>query len=237
MKNFLIIGGIFGGCLVAFLLSYLYVSQSGVPASKQPTRPPIDIAALRVKAEHADAQAQADLGDAYANGDGVTNSYTEAAKWYRLAADQTNAAGLFGIGQLYEAGQGVRKDTAEAAKLYRQAAELGSAGAQYNLGFMYETGRGLPLDQAQAAKWMLLSAEQGEPVAQYDIGLRYFVGSGMATNKVEALKWLILATAHGQADASDKQAQVKKAMTRAQIGEAEKLAAAFSARHGLSAGN
>src|SRR5215467_4719189 len=99
MKNLLVIGAIFGGCAAAFLLSYLYVAQPTAPKANIPKRPPVDIAALRTKAEHGDAQAQAELGDAYANGEGVTNSYAEAAKWYRLAAAQTNAAGQFGLGQ------------------------------------------------------------------------------------------------------------------------------------------
>jgi uncharacterized protein len=230
MKKFLVIGGIFGGCAAAFLASYLYISRPEVPAQNAPKRPPIDMTALLAKAQGGDAQAQADLGDAYANGDGVTNSYAEAAKWYRLAADQTNAAGLFGLGQLCEAGQGVPKDLAKAVKLYREAADQGLPGAQYTLGFMYEAGRGLPVNQVEAAKWYLKAAEQGEPLAQYDIGQRYDLGVGVSVDRVEALKWLILAANQGQADSSARRDKVKRALSRAEIKEAERRASAISAK-------
>ena len=39
-------------------------------------------------AEQGDASAQAILGSMYNNGKGVTQDYTEAVKWYTLAAEQ-----------------------------------------------------------------------------------------------------------------------------------------------------
>ncbi len=36
--------------------------------------------------------------------------YTEAAKWYRLAAEQSNAEGQRGLGSMYVAGQDVPQD-------------------------------------------------------------------------------------------------------------------------------
>jgi TPR repeat protein len=230
MKKILILGSIFGGCAAAFLLSYAYISQPSVATPNLSKRPPIDITALTAKAAHGDAQAQASLGDAYVNGDGVTNSYAEAAKWYRLAADQTNAAGQFGLGQLYEAGRGVPKDQTQAIKFYREAADQGLAGAQYTLGFLYEGGRGLPVNQTEAAKWYFKAAEQGDPLAQYDIGQRYDLGVGVAVDRVEALKWFILAANQGQRDSVARRDRVKHALSRSEIAEAERRATAISVK-------
>ena len=227
MKKFLIMGGIFGGCAAAFLLAYVYVSRPDAAQPNPSKGPPLDIAAVRAKAEGGDAPAEAQLGDAYANGVGVTNSYAEAAKWYRLATDQTNAAGQYGLGQLYEAGRGVPKDLAQALKLYRQAAEEGLPAAQYTLGFLYEAGRGLPVNQPEAAKWYLKAAEQGDPLAQYDIGQRYDLGVGVAVDKVEALKWFILAAKQGQLDSVARRDKLKGALTHAEVTEAEKRAETF----------
>lgn len=230
MKKFLIIGGIFGGCAAAFLLAYLYVSQPSATTANPSKRPPIDISTLRTRAEQGNAKAQAELGDAYVSGEGLTNSYSEAAKWYRLAADQTNAAGQFGLGQLYEAGRGVPKDQTQAVKLYREAANQGLAAAQYTLGFLYEAGRGLPVNQTEAVKWYLKAAEQGDALAQYDIGQRYDIGVGVAVDRVEALKWFILAANQGQADSVARRDRVKNALSRAEIAEAERRASAISTK-------
>jgi len=45
------------------------------------------VAELRASAEDGDTSAQVDLGDAYASGRGVAQSYAEAARWYARAAD------------------------------------------------------------------------------------------------------------------------------------------------------
>jgi TPR repeat protein len=53
--------------------------------------PPQDIPALTAKAEAGDAEAQFQLGAAFAKGQGITNSYAEAARWYQRAVDQGHA--------------------------------------------------------------------------------------------------------------------------------------------------
>lgn len=232
MKKWLIIAGTFAGCAVAFVVSYFYVFQTpATPPANEKKLPPVDVPALRAKAESGDPQAQAELGDLHLKGEAVTNSYTEAAKWFKLAVAKGNAEGQLGLGQLYEAGQGgVPKDLAMAVKLYRQAADQGLAGAQYTLGFAYEAGHGVPANQAEAAKWYLKAAEQGDPLAQYDIAQRYDLGVGVAADHVEALKWFILAARQGQQDSAARGDKVKKNLSRSQIAEAQQRADAFVAK-------
>jgi len=60
--------------------------------------------------------------------------YAEAARLYRLAADQGNAQGQSGLGWFYEHGRGgAAKDDHEAARLYRLAADQGDAQGQNSL--------------------------------------------------------------------------------------------------------
>jgi TPR repeat protein len=69
------------------------------------------------------------LGDLYYNGLGVPQDFTEAAKWYRKAAEQEDAVeldyfsgALCRLGELYDRGLGVPKDHVEASKWYGKAA-------------------------------------------------------------------------------------------------------------------
>ena len=69
----------------------------------------------------------------YYKGEGVPQDYTEAMKWYRLAAEQGNAVGQYNLGLMYRKGEGVPQDDAEAVKWYSLAAEQGYYKAQHNL--------------------------------------------------------------------------------------------------------
>ena len=60
-------------------------------------------------------------------------SYEEAAKWYRLAAEESYLAASYFLGMLYEKGLGVEQSTAEAIKWYRKAAICGSTKARERL--------------------------------------------------------------------------------------------------------
>jgi len=109
------------------------------------------------------------------NGQGVLLDEAEAARWYRLAADQGYAGAQNNLGVMYQNGTGVPQDDAEALRLYRLAADQGNARAQNNLGFMYNSGRGIPQDYVEAHMWYNLAAAQltGEdrdlPVKNRDI--------------------------------------------------------------------
>lgn len=76
-----------------------------------------------------DPQAQFEKGLRYASGEGVEQSSTESAKWYRLAADAGHVEAQKRLGFLYATGKGVDQDYAEAEKWFRKAAENGAIGA------------------------------------------------------------------------------------------------------------
>jgi TPR repeat protein len=96
----------------------------------------------------------------YASGQGVPRDYVEAAKWYRLAADQGDALAETNLGLMYNFGDGVPQDYAEAVKWYRLGANHGDALAQTDLGLMYAEGQGVAQDFVQAEEWFTLAASR-----------------------------------------------------------------------------
>eukprot|EP01047_Picozoa_sp_COSAG01_P062468 COSAG01_NODE_7949_length_2979_cov_8.919792_1_plen_527_part_10 len=134
-------------------------------------------------------EAQLNLGVCYHMGRGVDKDETEAAKWYRKAAEQGQHDAQCNLGVCYEDGEGVDQDEAEAAKWYRKAAEQGHRWAQYNLGVCYHNGEGVEQDEAEAVKWYRKAAEQGNSDAQYSLGICYKHGDGVDKDEAEAVKW------------------------------------------------
>ena len=68
----------------------------------------------RIVAEKGDADAQCNLGIAYASGKAGPQDYEEAAKWFRLAAEQGQVTAQYNLGVAYAAGQGVPQDNLQA---------------------------------------------------------------------------------------------------------------------------
>ena len=147
------------------------------------------------------AAAQYYLGYCYYNGEGVTQDYTEAVKWYRKAAEQGNATAQNNLGNRYYYGEGVTQDYAEAVKWYRKAAEQGNAQAQCNLGYCYSNGEGVTQDYAEAVKWYRKAVEQGHVIAQNNLGYCYQAGIGVPKDVGKAVDWYTKAAEQGYATA------------------------------------
>jgi TPR repeat protein len=88
------------------------------------------LADIRTEAEKGDATAQCCLGARYVKGQGVTQDYVEAVKWFRKAADQNLAEAQYNLGLRYGSGQGVAKDGAEALKWFILSAAQGNEQAK-----------------------------------------------------------------------------------------------------------
>ena len=222
--------GLLAGCLLVGVgaIAWFRLSQPTTPAAEPPKR--VDLAALQAGADRGEATAQMNLGEVYAKGLSVTQSYKLAAKWYRLAADQSNAPAQLALGELYEVGQGVPRDEAEAAKWYRAAAEQGNPAAQYSLAILYVSGKGVRADAAEALKWYRAAAEQGDALSQFSLGMRYSEGRGVKADPVPAYQWLSLAADHGVAGAANARDALKNRMTGEQLAEAKKLVSEFTGR-------
>jgi TPR repeat protein len=58
----------------------------------------------------------------YAGGQGVPQDHDQAAKWYRLAADQGGAQASYNLGLAYAKGEGVSQDNITAHMYFNLAA-------------------------------------------------------------------------------------------------------------------
>lgn len=184
----------------------------------------------RKAAEQGDAEAQLQLGTAFLVGQGVATNLVEGVKWCRKAAEQGLAEAENKLGIALEEGWGIPKDYAEAAHWYQKAAEHGDQAAQNNLGVCYRDGTGVTQDYAQAVKWYRNAAEQGFASAQCNLGVCYMNGQGVPKNDIEAYKWLSLAAAQSSTNSVIWRDSIAESMSREEIVEAQRRAAAFVVR-------
>ena len=149
----------------------------------------------------AEAQAQFELGVAYATGDGESQDYHEALRLFRLAADQGNASAQYNLGWMYYHGNGVTRDYQVALKWFRLAADQGNATAQLWLGIMYANGIGAIQDDDEAERWYRLAADQGNADAQANLGWMYANNEGgtCCDDYEEMLRLFSLAAGQGNA--------------------------------------
>ena len=150
---------------------------------------------FRQYAERGEALAQFGLGFMYWNGQGIPQNYSEAVKWYGLAADQGNARAQYNLGVIYATG--VSHDYAQAAKWFRSAADQGYAPAQYNLAQLYDKGLNGSRDPAEAIRWYRRAADQNSILAQINLGFAYSEGKDVPQDYSEAVKWYRRAAEQG----------------------------------------
>jgi len=137
------------------------------------------------------ADAAFELGEAYANGQGVQSSQAESAKWYARAAEWGSPEGMAAIGGCYRYGMGVKKDWKEAVRWYTKAAELVN---EYwlTLADLYlfadeEADKNYP----EALKWYARAFEEaGAPEGATGAGNAYRLGGhGLPQDHAKATEW------------------------------------------------
>jgi uncharacterized protein len=116
---------------------------------------------LLASAERGTAEDQYNLGMRYERGISVTQSYSEAVHWYRLAAMQGYREGQYKICEMSERGQGLPQDYQEALRWCELAAEQGHGRAMFIIGRLYHTAHGVPNDLVRAHMWYNLATAHG----------------------------------------------------------------------------
>jgi hypothetical protein len=121
----------------------------------------------------------------------MAQDYSEAARWYRKAADQGLADAQYNLGQMYRRGQGVARNYSEAVRWYRKAADQGTVLAQRNLGIMYVQGQSVNQDDVVAHKWYNIAAAAGDKTAaKYrDLIATYMTAAQIAKAQRLAREW------------------------------------------------
>jgi TonB family protein len=88
----------------------------------------------------------------------VLQDYAQAAKWYRIAAEQGSSFAQSSLGWMHFQGRGVDQDSVLATGWFFKAAEQGEISAQCILGVLYAEGKATPPDYVQAHRWLSLCA-------------------------------------------------------------------------------
>ncbi|MGY8672134.1 MAG: tetratricopeptide repeat protein, partial [Verrucomicrobiia bacterium] len=92
---------------------------------------------LKTKAVKGDPESQYELALLYSSGQGVTQDYIEAVKWFKSSAEAGHAEAQNALGLCYDQGTGCNQNSAKAAQWYACGAEQGDPSAQNILGLSY----------------------------------------------------------------------------------------------------
>ena len=116
---------------------------------------PMLVAALLVPTAAAAQSSQASGDD---SGRGVPQDRSQAAAWYRKAAEQGDARAQFNLGLMYRYGPGYSPGLEEWAVMFHPAPGHTGPTAQGSPAAKYSPGSGIPKDYIEAHKWMCLAA-------------------------------------------------------------------------------
>ena len=144
---------------------------------------------VRGIANSGNANAQLLVGILYQMGAGGEEHLSDAAYYFRMAAEQGVASAQTNLGKCYLAGDGVSKDDIKAFEWFEKAAKQGDAEGQYQLGRCFEEGWGTEKIENLAFQYYNKSASQGYAKAQIQVGFCYLDGIGVAANNNGAFEW------------------------------------------------
>lgn len=151
-----------------------------------------DLEKLAKLANNGDIDAQFKIGIAYND----SNNYSEAMKYYKMAAAQEHPGAMTNIGLFYSQGRGVPQSYEKAAEWYSKAAK-NYPDALHNLGVLYSRGHGVEFDPIQAINLWVKAAERGNILSQGNLGNEYYNGILIPQDFQEAAKWYTMAANQG----------------------------------------
>ena len=195
---------------------FLLAEQAGNPAATD---------AVKRSAEEggrmATPEALLRIGEMYEKGSDLPQSYSEAAKWYRKAADLSARASV-SLASLLIDGKGVPQDYGQAMTLCQNAARQNYAPGRYCVGFLYQGGLGTPANPKEAAKWYEGASKGGLYQAMMNLAEMYWKGEGVGVNRAEAYYFFFLAYRKGAPDAKTRAQTLWKEMSKDDIKHLEK---------------
>jgi len=160
---------------------------------------------------------------------GVTGSdpdYALAAQYYQKAAEQGDPTAQDMLSWMLIEGEVIATDYVEARRLAELAAAQGNAASMTRLGMILHNALGVERDAKAAADWWRKAATRGDADGQAMLGAAYHLGSGVARDPVEAFAWLTRARNGGSPLAGQFFEAVRQALSREEIADAERRAAA-----------
>jgi TPR repeat protein len=127
----------------------------------------------------------------------VPQTYGDAMRWYRKAAESGDAKAMFYLALSIEQGLRADADGGEALTWYRRSASAGFPLAQFKLGQLHQFGQLLARDAEVARRWYALAAEQGLADAQFNLAVMMETGEGGEIDGARALALYVQSAAGG----------------------------------------
>jgi|SRR6266478_9585962 TPR repeat protein len=222
-----------GDCEPQYLLGLIYERGLLVPRDFSATK-----SWMLKSAEQGYVPAQEAMGEMYlinVRDNGPIRDYGDADRWLRLAATQGNADAQFWLGTGYERGWFGTIDYREALKWLRKAADQGLPNAQLSLGQMYEDGEGVRESDSLAASWYRKAADHFSGVGgvwEAEVQLAYLYRDGrLGKDYTQAYMWFAIVSSSAVPPDDYDVKQAARHMTKAQITQAQRMAADWIKRH------
>lgn len=134
------------------------------------------------------------VGQCYAQGWGRSVDKTQAADWYRRAAEGGLAVAQTAYALAMQRGDGTERDPRGAASWFGRAASAGDSNAALALARAYEAGLGVARDPIRAAQWMHYAADRRNPAAQVALAQWYLAGTSVERSALYAYAWAQIAS-------------------------------------------
>ncbi|EFC46547.1 predicted protein [Naegleria gruberi] len=153
---------------------------------------------LTSAATKGNAQAQWNLCELYAKGEGVPKSSELSMKWMKKSAQNGNVEAQLSLANYYE--QDATKDVILSFEWCLLAADQGFPEAQFQLGEKLMNGIGCQQNVSLAIQHFEKAVKEGHVLSMLNLGLIYFQSSTLQ-NHEKSLKFLLLAAENGNIDA------------------------------------
>lgn len=154
------------------------------------------ITTLKEMADMGNAHAQNLYGCKLRDGEGVEKNPKEAAKYFKMAADQRFVEAITNYGICLDDGIGVDRDFKEANSYYLKAIERDDSESRYRYSINLRYAAGVDRNYYLAAKYLKEAADKGHAKAQSVYGEFCEIGKGRATNIEEAVKYYQMSSDH-----------------------------------------
>lgn len=137
-----------------------------------------------------------DLGDCYAEGNGVAVNLEKAFFWFQKGADNGSSACMYKLGRCYLKGVGVAANPEKAAYWFEKGADKDNEDCFFEIARCYLNGKGVIANPEKAFFWFQKGAGQGDDRCKYSLADCYFYGKGTQRDVKKALKLFEEADTH-----------------------------------------
>jgi len=171
------------------------------------------------------------IGDMFLKGDDLPQSISDAANWYRKAAETGLPPLQMKLAGLLLQGPGADSNYPEVYRLCEKAAKRQFPAGIYCIGLLYQQGWGVARDLPQAAKRFDEAANMGVAGAMLRLGEMYWKGEGVKQDRIAAYEFVTLAAMSNLPDATLEKQSFEKQMSPKEMEKGKVKATQWANQH------